>query len=659
MSSRSCWRASLLAAAFTLLATPAAGRAPAWLRDLADVPVPPQKETVDAVQLLSDVEVEVRADGRVRKRVRAAYRILKPVGETRVIAQAVYDSRSRVRSMQAWTIPAKGAHLESDMSAAADAALSTMGGAELVNDIRQKVLVVPVGGAGAVSGYEYEMDISPLAPADSESFQNAVPVIEARYSLLVPRGWQVTATWLHHPDVEPVRASDRQWQWTLRDLPAIEPEARMPSPASIAARLQVAFTPAGAVPQLSTWQGIGSWYAQLAQERLAPNDAIRAKVAELTRNQGSALARFRALAGFVQSDIRYVAIELGIGGFQPHAATDVFANRFGDCKDKVTLLGTMLREVGIDSVPVLVNTDRTMLDPRTPPALLFNHVILAVLLPREQLTPDILAAADAPDGRVLVFFDPTDEISPVGRIAGALQASWGLIATSDGSRLAQLPRMAYRDNGLRRTAQLKLDDKGVLSGNFTELFTGDLAGTQRWALRSATREADLIKPVEALLASSMAAYRVTSAQASNRTMLEQPLEWRYSVVADAYARRAGELLMVRPRVLGSKAEQFGASTTRVHDMLFPEARLDQDEILIELPPGFTVDSLPEPVDIDVGFAAYRSRTELAGAALKYTRSYELRELRITAAQVAEFQRLHAAIARDERAMAILKAPAAK
>jgi transglutaminase-like putative cysteine protease len=358
MSSRSCWRASLLAAAFTLLATPAAGRAPAWLRDLADVPVPPQKETVDAVQLLSDVEVEVRADGRVRKRVRAAYRILKPVGETRVIAQAVYDSRSRVRSMQAWTIPAKGAHLESDMSAAADAALSTMGGAELVNDIRQKVLVVPVGGAGAVSGYEYEMDISPLAPADSESFQDAVPVIEARYSLLVPRGWQVTATWLHHPDVEPVRASDRQWQWTLRDLPAIEPEARMPSPASIAARLQVAFTPAGAVPQLSTWQGIGSWYAQLAQERLAPNDAIRAKVAELTRNQGSALARFRALAGFVQSDIRYVAIELGIGGFQPHAATDVFANRFGDCKDKVTLLGTMLREVGIDSVPVLVNTDR-------------------------------------------------------------------------------------------------------------------------------------------------------------------------------------------------------------------------------------------------------------------------------------------------------------
>ena len=663
MNSRSCWRASLLALlacapAFAPAAAPAGGLAPAWLRRLADMPVPPQEDSVDAVQLLSDVEVEVRADGTLRKRVRAAYRILKPAADGRVIAQVVYDSRSRVRDMQAWTITATGRQLESDMSAAADTALSVTGGSE-VSDIRQKVLVAPRGGTGALTGYEYETDISLLAPADTGIFQDALPVLEARYSLTVPRGWGVTPTWLHHAAVEPVRQSDRKWQWTLRDLPAIEPEARMPSPASIAARLQVAFTPAGKVPQLGTWQGIGSWYAQLAQDRQAPNDALRAKVTELTRGQDGALARLRTLAAFVQADIRYVAIELGIGGFQPHAVTDVFANRFGDCKDKVTLLGTMLREAGIDSVPVLVNTDRTMLDPRTPPGLLFNHVILAALLPRDQLTPDILAVADAPDGRVLVFFDPTDEISPLGRLAGGLQASWGLIVNGEGSRLAQLPRMAYRDNGLHRTAQLKLDDKGVLSGSFTELYSGDLASVQRWALRSATREADLIKPLESLLASSMSSYRVTDVQAINRTALERPLERRFNVVADAYARRSGELLMVRPRVVGTKAEQFPTQAERRHDMLFPEARLDQDEILIELPAGFTVDSLPEPMDIDVGFAAYRSRTELAGTALKYTRSYELRELRITAAQVAEFQRLHAAIARDERAVAILKIPATK
>ena len=57
----------------------------------------------------------------------------------------------------------------------------------------------------------------------------------------------------------------------------------------------------------------------------------------------------KALARFVQHDIRYVAIELGIGGFQPHPAAEVFAHHYGDCKDKATLLSSMLRQIGIES----------------------------------------------------------------------------------------------------------------------------------------------------------------------------------------------------------------------------------------------------------------------------------------------------------------------
>ena len=60
-------------------------------------------------------------------------------------------------------------------------------------------------------------------------------------------------------------------------------------------------------------------------------------------------ARLRAPAAFAQRDIRYVAIEIGIGAYQPHAARDVLLNRYGDCKDKVTLLAAMLQEVGIES----------------------------------------------------------------------------------------------------------------------------------------------------------------------------------------------------------------------------------------------------------------------------------------------------------------------
>ena len=66
----------------------------------------------------------------------------------------------------------------------------------------------------------------------------------------------------------------------------------------------------------------------------------------------------QAIAGFVQHDIRYVAIELGIGGWQPHTASDVFSHRYGDCKDKATLMRTMLHEIGVDSYHVVINAQR-------------------------------------------------------------------------------------------------------------------------------------------------------------------------------------------------------------------------------------------------------------------------------------------------------------
>jgi hypothetical protein len=378
---------------------------------------------------------------------------------------------------------------------------------------------------------------------------------------------------------------------------------------------------------------------------------MRARIAALTQGSDSFMERFRALATFVQSDIRYVAIELGIGGYQPRSAASVFENRFGDCKDKVTLLSAMLAEVGIPSIPVLVNMDRSVVAPDSPPGLLFNHVILAVPLPADVPVDGLLSLGQASDGGRLLYFDPTDEVTPVGRLSGALQDSWGLRVEQGTGVLAQLPRIAPAQSGVRRTATLALAADGTL--------VGDQASRDRSLLRTATRDADLEEPVRARLAESMPVYRIHEARASNRTELAQPFEWRYSFESQSYGRRAGELLTLRPRVVGRKADPLPESDTpRMHELEFLEAHLDRDEIQIQLPAGYLVDSLPDPVDLDVGFAAYHSRTEVAGNVLRYTRTYELRELKIPASQAGEYRRLHQAIARDERAVAVLKSSAA-
>ena len=116
----------------------------------------------------------------------------------------------------------------------------------------------------------------------------------------------------------------------------------------------------------------------------------------------------QAVAEFVQSQIRYVAIELGIGGMQPHPAVEVFTHRYGDCKDKATLLSSMLKEIGVDSYYVIINDERGAVSAATPPNLEFNHVILAIALPADVDGKALSAAVTHPKlGQILFLIPPT------------------------------------------------------------------------------------------------------------------------------------------------------------------------------------------------------------------------------------------------------------
>jgi hypothetical protein len=109
---------------------------------------------------------------------------------------------------------------------------------------------------------------------------------------------------------------------------------------------------------------------------------VAQKAKELTAAAPDTFSKIRALAEFAQKEVRYVSIQIGIGGFQPHPAPSVLANRYGDCKDKATLLAALLKTVGIGSHFIVINTDRGSVNLRSPVSLgSFNHVILAIRLP--------------------------------------------------------------------------------------------------------------------------------------------------------------------------------------------------------------------------------------------------------------------------------------
>ncbi len=494
------------------------------------------------------------------------------------------------------------------------------------------------------------------------AFRAQIPAVEQHYSLSLPSQWEYRAVWLNHSEVQPTGPSGNQWQWTVRDVPGIRWEAEMPPMTGVAGQMIVSYFPPGGAGQkgFSNWQQMGLWYVNLVQGRRDLSPDLKQAVLNLTSSSPTLLKKMQAVANFMQHDIRYVAIELGIGGWQPHPAPEVYTHRYGDCKDKATLMSAMLHEVGVDSYYVIINTHRGAVTASTAAhADGFNHAILAIKLPNGLDDPSLIAVRNDPKYGRLLFFDPTNSLTPFGQISGYLQANYGLLVTADGGELVELPEQPPAMNGIQRTAKLTLDPAGTLQGEVHELRVGDRARSERRAMLSTTNSRDQIKPIEALLANSLPTFHILKASMTNLEHSDLPFGFNYSFEAPHYTRTAGDLLLVRPRVLGTKAEGFlETKEPRKFPVEFPGPALDTDSFEITLPAGYVVDELPEPVNADYSFGSYHSKTEVTGPVIRYTRSFEIKQLSVPASNVEELKKFNRIIAGDERSLVVLK-PAPK
>ena len=655
-------RFALLVAALvcSFLSLPAqAGDAPQWMHSLVNAPVPAHDDKTDAVLLYAEENVTVISADKIKTTVRRAYKVLRPEGrdEYGIVFVPFRSPGEKVNGMRAWCIPAQGKDYEVKDKEAIERSLPKVENSELISDLRIKLLQIPAPDPGNIVGYEYEIEEKPLVLQEGWSFQENIPVRESHYSLQLPSGWEYKAAFLNYAEVKAVAGGNNLWQWTISDVKGLREEEKMPPIEGLLGQMIVSLFPPGGVGNngFSNWHDMGSWYSNLESGRLDASPDIKQKVASLTASAPSTLTKMKAIAGFVQDNIRYVAIELGIGGWQPHPAADIFGHRYGDCKDKATLMRSMLREIGINSYQVAINTERGSIMPQTPAYLGFNHEIVAIQLPKDVSSPSLVATLDHPKLGKILFFDPTDELTPLGQIRGALQANYGLLVTPDGGELVELPRQAPSMNSIQRTAKLTLDARGNLQGQVNEVRLGDRAAIGRFSLRTVTNDKDRVKWFENLLAGSLANFQITQASMQDLSYPDRPFGLTYTFQAVNYAKTAGNLLLVRPRVLGVKGDGIlETKEPRQFPIEFEGPVEDTDSFEITLPPGYTVDDLPPPADADFGFASYHSKTELKGNVLNYTRTFEVKELSIPVSRAADLKKFYRIIASDERNTAVLK-----
>jgi hypothetical protein len=400
-----------------------------------------------------------------------------------------------------------------------------------------------------------------------------------------------------------------------------------------------------------TWDDVASWYASLTADRIASTPAIAAKAHELIAGKTSTFDKVAAIGAFTQHDVRYVAIEIGLGGYQPHRAGDILANHYGDCKDKVTLMRALLREAGVNSNYVLATTERRTVEPSFASVDGFNHVIVAIPLGAD--APALPAVINHPRLGKVLLFDPTSEMTPIGSLPEYLQNNELLVVTQEGGTVIHVAPAGPEDNKLSVAAKLTLDPAGALHGDVHETRSGSIAAAWRAWLHTMT-EAERVRALHNRVGAHLAQFEMKSVTIENLNDSSRDLIFNYGIVAPSYAKTAGGLLLVRPRVLGEKAETVIDLKERAYDYETAGPSLQVDDVEIALPAGVTVDELPAAVKVNAAGFRYGSETKVEKNVLHYRREYRVERFSVPRAELAELNRVFTAIMADERSSAVLK-----
>ncbi len=342
---------------------------PDWARQAAAQPVPAYSAKVYAAVLLQEESVTADPDGRRTMRERGVIKVLQKSTESIQAFRSYNTKTGKIRDFRAWLQPPTGALISFGKDKVVDIALSLE---YTYDEARAKLITAGSSLApGSVFAYEVTEEEKSVFVQYRYAFQESLPVLVSRFLLTVPAGWEVRGAVFNHAPLEPA-VSGGTYSWEMRDLPWIEHERFCPDLHAVAPWMGVSYSPgenkAGLTP-LKDWSAVSAWQAGFADPAAEATDAVRAKAAELTRNLTGELDKIRAIAAFAQQ-VNYVSVQTNVtrgGGYTPHAAADVLARNYGDCKDKATLVRALLKSVSIGSyLTAIYSADRTFVRPEWP-----------------------------------------------------------------------------------------------------------------------------------------------------------------------------------------------------------------------------------------------------------------------------------------------------
>ena len=476
---------------------------------------------------------------------------------------------------------------------------SPFAGYAMYDDSKVASFSMPGVQDGSIIDYSYTITSKPLLPNDfSETWlfsDGSFPVKISKFIVHAPSNLKINSQILNAPGLKPSisqHGGTTTYYWAMTNLSDVDREPMMPPDRYVFPMIQVS--------SLGDWQDIAHWYWSLAKDREVITPDLHQVVLQQIAGKTTDEDKAKALFYWVEQNIRYVAVELGESAWRPHAAEEVYNNRYGDCKDMATLLVTMLHDAGIkDAYPVLLQAGSDIpVEPSLPSTEAFDHCIARATIDNKDY-----------------WFDCTAEICGFGAIPGGDRGANVLVVKDNGiGEFDTIPKFQAPDNSLNVVQNVQLNDDGSALCADTMVAHGDGDMGLRGTFRSI--KPNLIQDgVRNMVLRESANSTLLNYQLSDVNDRDTPFSIKYSYSAPSFAQKTSNLLLFTPSPFGGSLGSF-EKPTRKFPIYTDDISSVQTTVAVQIPSGYSVEDLPEDMTESLPFADYTRKVIQDGQTIK-------------------------------------------
>lgn len=499
------------------------------------------------------------------------------------------------------------------------------------NDYRVKYMTVDFPVQGYIYNYELNKKYKDVKYFTSLYFHDEYPTVKKEFIITVPDWLEVELKEFNFDGyaVKKSKKADPKgkgtvYTYSLENMDGFPKEESTPGPSYLYPHILViakSYTVDGKKNTLfSSTADLYKWYKSLVDTMDEKPDAMKEKVKELTANTKTDEEKIKNIYYWVQDNIRYIAFEDGLAGFRPDASQNVFQKRYGDCKGMANLTRQMLQLAGYDARLTWIGTKRIAYNYSTPSLGVDNHMICTLFK----------------DGKKY-FLDGTEKYNSFGEYAERIQGKEVMIEDGDKFIIEKVPVAQASANKEIYNATFKVDN---------ETLTGKVSGSMKGESRASflygynnTKNDKKENALQYYISRGDKNFSVSNIVTSDLTNRDKILTIEYNAgVKNRISSFDNELYIDLDYMEEFSGLDFKERKT---DFEFSYKKDYESNITLEIPAGYSVTRLPEPLNVNTNDYAINVSYEQKGNTILYKKHFLIKN---GAIKKADFTNWNAAIA---------------